>query len=73
MNVWVLNPPFLHAEHRERSGRGGGVEQDLIYKLGQLARHPSDWRRTAKAARVFIRHLVRGSRVQERGTASDRT
>jgi radical SAM superfamily enzyme YgiQ (UPF0313 family) len=45
----------------------------IIYKLGQLARHPSDWRRTAKAARVFIRHLVRGSRVQARGTASDRT
>jgi len=35
----------------------------LAYKLAQVARHPREWPRTAKAAAVFFRHLVRGSRV----------
>ena len=33
------------------------------YKLGQLVAHPSEIGRTAKAARTFLKHLLRGSGV----------
>ena len=35
----------------------------IAYKLLQVARHPSDATRTAKAARTFFKHLIRGSKV----------
>ena len=35
----------------------------IAYKLGQLLRHPREIMRTAKAARVFAKHLFLGSRV----------
>lgn len=35
----------------------------FLYKLRQLLLHPKEWGRTAKAARTFFRHLLRGSKV----------
>lgn len=34
----------------------------LFYKLKQSLRHPSELGRTAKSARVFIKHLIKGTR-----------
>ena len=34
----------------------------LFYKLRQSLRHPSELGRTAKSARVFIKHLIKGTR-----------
>ena len=35
----------------------------VVYKLGQLVRHPKEMIRTLKAARVFLKHLMLGSKV----------
>lgn len=35
----------------------------LLYKLGQMIRHPREIRRTAKSARTFLKYLIRGSDV----------
>lgn len=43
----------------------------FAYKATQLIRHPGDIVRTVKAARVFFKHLLRGSRVPvKQSTAS---
>ena len=36
----------------------------FAYKLGQIMRHPDEFRRTARAASVFFKYLIRGSRVR---------
>ena len=35
----------------------------ILYKLNQMARHPSEIRRTLKSARTFFIHLVKGSDI----------
>jgi hypothetical protein len=35
----------------------------VAYKLGQMLTRPSEVARTLKAARVFLRYLLRGSKV----------
>ncbi len=35
----------------------------FVYKVTQLIRHPGDIVRTVKAARVFLKHLIHGSRL----------